>query len=90
MVELIDAGWNREIKQIKEKFGGLRFYIGTGDDKLWDIITEYEKMSYITCEECGKPGELRKDGGNYGGWWQTLCDKHYTEIKEIQKQNGRS
>jgi hypothetical protein len=89
MVELLEAGWNRHIKQIKEKFGGLRFYTGVADEKIWDIISRYEKLSYTICEKCGEPGELRKDGGNYGGWWQTLCDKHYDEIKEIQKQNGR-
>lgn len=89
MVELIKAGWNKEIKQIKEKFGGLRFYIGSGNEKIWEIITKYETLSYTICEKCGEFGTLRKDGGNYGGWWQTLCDKHYIEIKEKQKENGR-
>ena len=89
MNELLEAGWDRHIKQIKEKFGGLRFYIGSGNEKIWDIISKYEKLSYTICEECGEPGELRRDGGNYGGWFQTLCDKHYAEIKEIQKENER-
>lgn len=89
MVELIKAGWNKEIKQIKEKFGGLRFYIGSGNKKIWEIITKYETLSYTICEKCGEPGELRKDAGNYGGWWKTLCDRHYNEIKEIQKKNER-
>lgn len=26
IVELIAAGWNKEIRQIEEKFGGLSFY----------------------------------------------------------------
>jgi hypothetical protein len=75
--ELLAAGWDKQIKQIKEKFGGLRFYINTGNEEIWNIISKYERLSYETCEECGEPGELRRDLG----WWRTLCDKHYEEIK---------
>lgn len=89
MEELLEAGWDKHIKQIKEKFGGLRFYIGSGNEKIWEIISKYESFSYTICEKCGKSGELRKDGGKRGRWWQTLCDKHYNEIKKIQKKNER-
>ena len=58
--------------QIKEKFGGLRFYIGsvsaTDYNKVYSIIGKYEKLSYATCEKCGNPGEITK-----GLWLKTLC-----------------
>jgi hypothetical protein len=62
--------------QVKEKFGGLRFYIRYPDHlsdkevaKIRDIKNEYESKSYETCESCAKPGELRVHG-----WRRTLCD----------------
>lgn len=59
------------ILQIKEKFGGLRFYIIGGTDELYDSIDEAEAKSFTICERCGAPGVLRE-----GGWMQTLCDEH--------------
>lgn len=75
--ELLAAGWDKHITQIKEKFGGLRFYIGSGTEEIFDIISKYENLSYETCEVCGETGELRKDLG----WYRTLCDTHYNENK---------
>lgn len=71
MEELKKAGWNGEIRQVKEKFGGLRFYIGEGSEEIWAIIEKYERKSYTICEVCGEPGKPRK-----GGWIKTLCDTH--------------
>jgi len=71
--DLIKLGWNKETTQVKEKFGGLRFYINAGSDEIHQRILQAEKESYETCEECGKSGELRKDIG----WYSTLCDEHY-------------
>jgi len=86
IAELIAAGWNRETTQIKEKFGGLRFYINSGSDEIHEIISKYEDLSYETCEVCGEVGELRKDcGWNDGLWYKTMCDKHYNELKEERK-----
>lgn len=59
--------------QVKEKFGGLRFYIdGAPTDKadeIYDAIDEAEEESLTICEKCGDPGEARG-----GGWVRTLCD----------------
>ena len=86
IVELIAAGWDKRICQIKEKFGGLRFYIGGASDEVHDIISKYEELSYSVCEVCGEKGELRKDCGWKGGtWYKTMCDKHYNELKEERK-----
>lgn len=72
-----------EIGQVKEKFGGLRFYMNSyesdGDNgvedrnKLRKMIREAEEKSFKICEECGKPGSLRA-----GGWLRTLCDEHHS------------
>lgn len=71
IARLIDFGWDRDCHQIKEKFGGLRFYIGAGSEELWSAIDDAEKESVRTCEECGAPGVRRSRG-----WIKTLCDDH--------------
>lgn len=58
-----------KISQVKEKFGGLRFYTYGGDDYVRGMITFAESMSMRICEYCGNPGKL---GGM--GWTKTLCD----------------
>lgn len=55
--------------QVKEKFGGLRFYVESGTNEILQLIDEAEAKSLMTCEECGNDGSLRK-----GIWWRTLCD----------------
>ena len=57
--------------QVKEKFGGLRFYVQAATDKHYNYISFAESMSYRTCEECGSPGKRYTDG-----WHTTLCDIH--------------
>ena len=64
--------------QVKEKFGGLRFYLdSSATEKLHDAIRLAEDESYKTCELCGEPGEPRREG-----WIKTLCDKHDEERKQ--------
>lgn len=58
--------------QVKEKYGGLRFYMSSATDEMYDIIENYEMLSERTCEICGNPGEIRP-----GGWITTLCDECY-------------
>jgi hypothetical protein len=76
-VELVDACFDAclatgtRIDQVKEKFGGLRFYVGSCPGWVQHIIATAEVASYETCEVCGKPGESRP-----GGWITTLCDLH--------------
>ena len=57
--------------QVKEKFGGLRFYYNGGDDHILGIVNMAESMSYRTCEECGAPAK-----SNNEGWIRTLCEEH--------------
>lgn len=58
--------------QVKEKFGGLRFYLDGGTDKMFDAIDKAEAASYSLCEVCGKPAER----ANIRGWVSTLCKEH--------------
>lgn len=63
--------------QIKEKFGGLRFYYEGGDDVVDGMVRMAEAWADNTCEECGAPGHAR-----HSGWIKTLCDKHEDERQE--------
>ena len=57
--------------QVKEKFGGLRFYVQAATEKHHNYISFAESMSYRTCESCGAEGKTYTDG-----WHTTLCDIH--------------
>ncbi len=73
-----------EVHQIKEKFGGLRFYYEGGDEYCRGLETMAEIWANRTCETCGEVGRQRQ-----GGWIRTLCDKHEAEYQERMK-NYRS
>lgn len=73
----LDTEKQLRVHQIKEKFGGLRFYINSGTEEMYNLINEAEEKSYHTCEVCGKEGKLREDLG----WIKTLCDDHYDKEK---------
>ena len=66
------------IFQIKEKFGGLRFYLMSETNEMSDIISEAEKISYHICEYCGT-----LDNIVYAkGWYLTLCENCAKENKK--------
>ena len=56
------------VVQVKEKFGTLRFYC-SGTDAIYKYIQLAERLSSVTCEDCGKPGKA-----NDSGWIRTQCD----------------
>ena len=84
MDDLLELGWDGSVSQVKEKFGGLRFYVGFNPTlgfgpspgltiAMDDLIDKAQEQSFFMCEDCGKPG--RTDG--WGGMWvKTLCDTH--------------
>ncbi len=55
--------------QVKEKFGGLRFYLSTSHKEVDDIVNDYESKSYEICQDCGESGTIRTKG-----WHKVLCD----------------
>lgn len=69
------------IEQIKEKFGGLRFYYQGGDDHIAGMVTMAEVWAGRTCEKCGNAGIRRG-----GGWIRTLCDTHEEEYQDGKKK----
>jgi hypothetical protein len=73
ITDLIALGWDKQVCQVKEKFGGLRFYVNGMSDEMHARIKIAEDASYETCEVTGQPGKLRTDLG----WWTTLCDAEY-------------
>lgn len=78
-----------QVVQVKEKFGGLRFYYDepeNGYNEFWKCFREWvnavENLSYYICEYTGKPGNLytQKSDGS-GAWWKTLSKE------EARKRN---
>jgi hypothetical protein len=57
--------------QVKEKFGGLRFYLEDTSAEILQAVFRAERLSLCTCEECGAPGKMYSDG-----WMSTLCREH--------------
>ena len=68
------------IQQIKTKFGTLRFYCNMSNSIYPDVVKKSiralvsiaEIKSAEICEQCGKFGETRVDGGLY----KTVCKEH--------------
>lgn len=63
-----------KIVQVKEKYGGLRFYYDGGTEYVAGAVAMAESLADITCEVCGRPGEHRS-----GNWIRILCDIHFQE-----------
>lgn len=70
---------NVEVRQVKEKFGGLRFYTGAAPREYLDLIDQIENESYYVCYMCGEPGQV----DNSKWWVLTLCPTH-TEIRNSE------
>lgn len=67
----IDPGF--QLIQIKEKFGGLRYFVEFEPDRprpgFDELIRAAERRSERTCEQCGGDGGLTRRGS----WVRTLC-----------------
>lgn len=70
VTDMIALGWDRNLQQIKEKFGGLRFYTGTISAECHERIQKAEDESLHTCQRCGAEGKL---SSTPRGWLQTVC-----------------
>jgi hypothetical protein len=64
------------VVQIKEKFGGLRYYLNyynLSDETIYKVeqmVREAEKESGKSCEDCGAPAEMCSPR-KY--WMKTIC-----------------
>ena len=88
-----------QIAQIKQKFGGLRYYFQPSDVnngelyvKMNAVVLAYEKIASITCEATGNSGVLMK---SKGGWLKTLDSEYakttlfFRDYTVVQKDEGR-
>jgi hypothetical protein len=87
-LEPLVAGHEFEVLQVKEKFGGLRFYVrfdglrlSHADNAISRHIGAAMEESFRTCEVCGQPGELRE-----GRSIKTLCDEHHASGHGVNDQ----
>jgi len=79
----LDREGEIQATQVKEKFGGLRFYFRASGENHKKLLKKHEAIgklvqiaeekSFSLCEECGKKGVIRKDLP----WVLTLCKVHY-------------
>ena len=69
--------------QVKQKFGGLRFYVNSGTDEQYGSIHFAETFSLSICEECG----TTKDVGQTEGWISTLCEKCAKKLGRTIKED---
>lgn len=76
-IQLSNAPGFENVKcvQVKEKFGGLRFYIesdsGEHRDIYFEIIDKAEFESFQTCECCGSKQNV---GRTRNGYIETTCE----------------
>lgn len=64
------------VDQVKEKFGGLRYYYTSDSERgneIEALVDAAERKAAETCEVCGDPGTTDTFGS---GWLNTLCPKH--------------
>lgn len=59
--------------QVKEKFGGLRFYVRGGTHEIIQLIDDAEKRSYHTCESCGLTEGVTTQANPGKYWIRSLC-----------------
>lgn len=73
------------ICQIKEKFGGLRWYDNgfptEGYEEYKEWLDKYEELSYKTCIDCGKPAKYFTRG-----WITPICEDCAKEYEYTEKQ----
>lgn len=74
------------IAQVKEKFGGLRYYIDAphqNADEIRIIVQEAENLSFGICEGCGKsvPKEMERSEKmpHEPSWLYTVCSEECKE-----------
>jgi hypothetical protein len=81
LIEHFEANPEAQVVQVKEKFGGLRFYVeGCGDEEQ-HLINQFERASFKVCEFCGEPGSVGRLGFRRNdetskksfGWVKTMC-----------------
>lgn len=94
-VELSKIDPEYSIFQIKEKFGGLRYYYSPSNpihsEQMDEVIRKYEKICAMTCEITGRHGFLMRNGKRGMGILKTLNEDFLNEgwNRADNYRNGR-
>jgi hypothetical protein len=90
--ELIAIDPNYQIFQVKQKFGGLRYYFQPSQSDtsvaMREVVAKYEDIASKTCSATGGPGVLMK---SIGGWYKTVNpdwaakNLHYGKYSIVEK-----
>ena len=81
------------ILQVKEKFGGLRFYSASGqedkevNEKIYALIGQAEAKSYKICQFCGKDA-LPEEENTFTSWYYTCCPDCLAYLNEHKRYAG--
>lgn len=67
-----------QIKQVKEKFGGLRIYYSPHNNKADYVIRLAEEIAAKSCMSCGKDARIQKLNGSL----VLLCASCYSVKKK--------
>lgn len=102
LTDLEERGFEVQIDQIKEKFGGLRIYDSVGHPLFRTINSPSAEMERAALEAyldkrhdeaekesyrtCEECGERGKTNDWGTGWYKTLCKKHGKERKERERE----
>jgi len=60
-----------QVRQVKEKFGGLRFYMNRSTEEIEELIQQASLQASVTCECCGEAGYKQATSS---GWIMVVCD----------------
>lgn len=74
------AGIEYEVHQVKQKFGGLRLYVGFGEDvpdHYRYMVDGVELACNGVCEDCGSTSNVYKQAPK--GWVFTRCKECWTK-----------
>ena len=67
-----NPGITVRVVQVKEKFGGLRFYVDGWNEEVSQLIAEARGKACFACENCGKPSLKQEDENT---WEWTVCSE---------------
>lgn len=77
--------------QVKEKWGGLCFYVQSASEEQWSMIQMVEAMSGRICEECGQPGQVLVEGSVFLTRCQAHApDKAITRVEYLARRKAKA
>lgn len=78
------------ILQVKEKFGGLRFYFRASDpskrEQMNRAVAKYEKICSMTCERTGYHGYLMVRNGVFKTLSRSFIDDGWAEVSKKEEE----